>query len=170
MLIERVKFRTRNPDGTFDSHKAPFRQLFDRSVVRTDTCWLWIGAKQGGGYGTTRYRGRQMTAHRASYIEFCGLIPVGLLVLHKCDVRHCVNPQHLFLGTHADNAQDCVAKGRHPRARAKLTDSQVLELCAQKSTGVSAKDLAKRFALSIRHVYAIASGTGRRRRITDVSH
>jgi hypothetical protein len=79
-------------------------------------CWLWDSSLTGGGYGTiglgTRAQGKEL-AHRVSWELFRGEIADGLWVLHKCDVRCCVNPDHLFLGTHSDNMRDCVAKNRH---------------------------------------------------------
>jgi hypothetical protein len=78
-------------------------------------CWLWTGATGGtSGYGKfydTQTR-RNLWAHRASWVLHCGPIPDGMLVLHKCDVRVCVNPDHLFLGTYVDNVADMIAKGR----------------------------------------------------------
>ena len=76
-------------------------------------CHLWIGATTGGGYGHTRIGGKNMRAHRAVWELTHGPIPDGLWVLHRCDNPACVNPLHLFLGTHIDNMRDVVSKGRH---------------------------------------------------------
>jgi hypothetical protein len=82
-------------------------------------CWIWEGRRSRGGYGLFRYRWfqrplaqRGRSSHRASWAECFGPIPPGLCVLHKCDNPPCVNPAHLFLGTHADNMRDMWAKGR----------------------------------------------------------
>jgi hypothetical protein len=72
-------------------------------------CWLWLRARNSKGYGTYR---KSTYAHRLSWLMHRGEIPDGLLVCHKCDVRCCVNPDHLFLGTAKDNTQDMIAKGR----------------------------------------------------------
>lgn len=75
-------------------------------------CWLWFGATDSSGYGSIRLNGKTFGAHRASWICYKGQIPEGLLILHRCDVPCCINPNHLFLGTDQDNAFDKVRKGR----------------------------------------------------------
>lgn len=75
-------------------------------------CWLWIGAYTDDGYGQLGFRGHNTRAHRAAWILYRGEIPNLLCVLHKCDMRCCVNPDHLWLGDDMDNAQDKMRKGR----------------------------------------------------------
>jgi hypothetical protein len=82
-------------------------------IEKGEGCWLWTGAIGTKGYGRVQYRGQLWTASRAVYNEFVGPIPAGMWVLHRCDNPPCVNPAHLFLGTHTDNVRDAVAKGRH---------------------------------------------------------
>jgi hypothetical protein len=75
-------------------------------------CWIWKAGKGGNGYGQFYYNGKQVWAHRLSYTLYVGPIPEGILVCHHCDCRNCVNFSHLFLGSHKDNSQDMVKKGR----------------------------------------------------------
>lgn len=85
-------------------------------------CWNWQRQKEKGGYGKfrTAFNSKWYKAHREAYRHFYGSIPSGLHVLHKCDNPSCVNPSHLFLGTHLDNILDRVRKGRTRNNTPKL--------------------------------------------------
>jgi hypothetical protein len=97
-------------------------------------CWLWMSHCDAKGYGQTAHEGKSIKAHRLSYLLHRGPIPSGFHVLHSCDTRSCVNPAHLFVGTHQDNMRDMVSKGRQTRnhgalsGAAKLTETQVLAI------------------------------------------
>ena len=128
-------------------------------VEKTEDCWHWRGGRNGTGYGTFRFSSaRAIPAHRASYLLFKGDIPAGMQVLHTCDDRLCVNPEHLKLGTHAENMAEAAVRGRivsgsdhyfskHPkcgeeRPGAKLTDALVVELRQRYAAGEMPSALA----------------------------
>lgn len=94
--------------------KSTLERFSEKYIPVTESgCWLWTGATNcDRGYGYFLFRGKPMLAHRASWMMIHGDIPLGLNVLHRCDVPSCVNPDHLFLGTLSDNMQDCSRKGR----------------------------------------------------------
>lgn len=85
---------------------------FLKRINKTESCWEWTGTIISHGYGHFKRKGKLYRAHRVSYVIFKGPIPNGLLVCHTCDSRKCVNPDHLFLGTHMDNMDDMTKKGR----------------------------------------------------------
>lgn len=105
---------------------------FWKRVTKTASCWLWTASKRWDGYGRWNPSGRQMTAHRYSWELANGPIPTGLEVCHTCNNPPCVNPAHLFLGTHLDNMRDAVNKGRQACGervkRNKLTAAQVVTI------------------------------------------
>ena len=80
--------------------------------VDDEGCFIWQKGKDTGGYGRIKINGKSKTVHRVAYETLVGEIPKGLHVLHTCDKRACLNPDHLFLGTNNDNVQDMVKKNR----------------------------------------------------------
>lgn len=110
--------------------------------IRTEgECWEWKAGKLKKGYGqftAAYYYGYSRLAHRFSYLIKHDELPNELMVCHTCDNPSCVNPKHLFLGTHIDNMQDCVSKGRHFHSefqgeahwKARLTESDIIAIRA----------------------------------------
>ncbi len=139
---------------------------FWRRVNKTEGCWLWTGAPANVGYGAVYFEGRDQSTHRVSWQLAYGPIPDGLCVLHKCDIRLCVNPEHLFLGTKKDNTQDMMQKGRNrsnpPRGErqhaAKLTEESVRSALARVAGGESQRSVARSLGVTEANVSAIIRG------------
>ena len=142
-------------------------ERFWNKVRVTPGCWLWIGAVSSRGYGGFKVGRRDERAHRVSYQMHFGPIPDGLFVLHRCDTPLCVNPDHLFVGTHADNMRDMTQKGRAARGQAngahlypermprgehhrnsKLTLDAVVAIRSAHAAGLSPRSLALRHGVS----------------------
>lgn len=121
-------------------------------------CWLWTKSKARNGYGSFALGGGSSArAHRISYLVFRGPIPDGMDVCHRCDVRSCVNPDHLFLGTRSENLIDASKKGRlsrihqkrgsqHPSA--KLCEADVLLIRRRLDSGHSRMLIARDYGVS----------------------
>jgi hypothetical protein len=121
------------------------------------SCWIWTGKPKPNGYGQIHMgpgRG-SMQAHCVSYLLHRGVIPEGCQVLHSCDNRACVNPDHLSLGTHHDNMADMVAKDRQAK---KLTAEQVSVI---RRSELTEREIAPMFCISRSHVGALRRGERR---------
>lgn len=129
-------------------------------VNRETGCWEWFGSKAGA-YGIIRHKGKVIGAHRYMYALHNGPIPPGALICHACDNPPCVNPGHLFVGTHKDNTADMHRKGRAniPRGSAhsfaKLTERDVVEI---RQSDMNVDELAERFGVSRWTIYDARSG------------
>ncbi len=101
------------PSRPKNQHTAgdPMQRLMGALAFDETDCWYFRGSHTDLGYGVMHAVGEKR-AHRVAWVLFHGPIPAGMHVLHRCDVRCCVNPDHLFLGTHGDNMRDMAAKGR----------------------------------------------------------
>lgn len=142
-------------------------------------CWLWCGTFSGNGYGALKYDGIQHIAHRAMYKSIHGDLPRNIYVCHTCDNRWCVNPDHLFAGTPADNMRDKVEKGRQSKgdkhadsfksskkfrdsirrgekhAMSKLTDAQRREILDLIDDGMTQSAIASRYNVSQTAIFHI---------------
>lgn len=94
----------------------PAIERFHSKIRIEGDCWLWTGAVRGPGYGAFCWNGRQGYAHRFSYEHHKGPLPEGAAIMHICDTPLCVNPDHLEVGTQAENLADMYAKGRGRKA------------------------------------------------------
>ncbi len=138
-------------------------------VAELTGCWHWPGSKNKDGYGRVWLNKTYRLAHRYSWEFHNGAIPSGLCVCHHCDNPACVNPAHLFLGTHRENIQDAVRKGRmrpqrmpgerHPNA--KLTEEQVAKIRFRtKYKTMSRRELAESFGVSWSAIAHVQKGRG----------
>lgn len=144
------------------------QQQFDEKHERHagDGCWPWLGRLDKTGYGILWIKRRSLRAHRVSYEIHVGPIPDGLCVCHRCDNPSCVKPEHLFLGTHAENMADMVAKGRSPNTRmfgtdngrAKLAASDVLEIRLRASDGETKASIARDYPVGATTIHKILNG------------
>lgn len=146
-------------------------QKFMRFVMHEPTsgCWLWVGAVRESNscsHGHLKIDGQYVLAHRQSYRLFCGNIPDGMVVRHKCDNGYCVNPCHLELGSQADNMRDMRARGRKKQPRgeriggAKLTPEEVLEIWGILQVGSysTLRSLGEKYGVSPSAIMSIRDG------------
>lgn len=143
-------------------------------------CWLWNGKIHNGGYGIMFTNGTSYLTHRLSYTIHKGKIQKGLFVCHTCDVRSCVNPDHLFLGSNEDNVADMVRKNRQAKgehnSKTKLDEHTVRQVMCLYSIGMGSTIISKMFSMSQATIWQIMHGkiwnhiTGiplLRKRVTD---
>ena len=149
-------------------------------VQKTDSCWLWIAGKTRSGYVSFRASNRALFAHRISWVLVHGRIPSGMCVCHMCDIPACVNPEHLFLGTHAENMRDAANKNRFPKGEqhhahrspevmrpplgerngnAKLRDEWIPFIRKRLAEGESQRSIAADYGVSHGMIGRISRGT-----------
>lgn len=151
----------RRDDGmkrAVEQRRSTMRERFEANWMPEPNsgCWLWLGSLRGTGYGAMWTDDKKhIDAHRASWLLNVGPIPKGIFVCHKCDLRACVNPNHLFLGTPAQNTADMIAKGRYRRGpgftpgkyhgiHQKLTAEQVRQI---KAGGIGGRKVADTYGV-----------------------
>lgn len=128
-----------------------FEAKFTKSAE--DECWLWRGAIKGNGYGNFHDGTTTRMVHRLSWQIYCGPIPDGLCVCHVCDVRSCVNPAHLFVGTHKDNGRDMAIKERSRTT--KLTASDITAIRARRNAGETLSKIGNAYGVSLQAIWVI---------------
>jgi hypothetical protein len=119
-------------------------------------CWRWRRALDTRGYGVVMWRSKLQRAHRISWELHRGKIPAGKWVLHQCDVKICVNPEHLYLGTIAENSRDAVQRNRYQpnpnfgskNHNSKLTERQVVEMLRLRKQGWLHRELGEKFGVN----------------------
>lgn len=135
---------------------APYPNTADSfwsNVTRSPTCWLWIGFRNGGGYGRLEFGGRKQLAHRVAWQLTNGHIPHGKCVCHHCDTPACVNPTHLFVGTQSENIWDGSRNGRLIRPmgsehhHSTLTEDVVRAIRMEHTSGVRQCDLVRKYGV-----------------------
>ena len=150
---------------------------FLNKVIKTKTCWLWVGYITKKGYGRFFFKYKQIAAHRKSYEIFNGEIKPGMWVLHKCDIRNCVNPAHLYQGTEWDNAMDATKRKRWAYGKkngtykypervhrgenaswSKLSEKDVINILKCISLGEKQNAIAKRFNVTPANINEIYKG------------
>ena len=142
------------------------QELFNQRFVPEPNsgCWLWLGGQSAG-----RAVFLNTTAARIAWRLYRGKIPKGLHVLHRCDIPMCVNPEHLFLGTHADNVADMVAKDRYAKRKVrgedhgntKLTDREFSEI-EQLRGHMLGREIAEAYGVTVAYVSHIQLGRYKR--------
>jgi hypothetical protein len=141
-----------------DFNNTP-EKLWDRVKEDDSGCWLWTGACFDNGYGAMKVANKQWRTHRLAWELTYGPLPAGIRVLHKCDVRRCCNPEHLFLGTDADNQADMTRKGRgrigERSGTTRLTNDDVRRIRKLRAKGYERRKLAKEYGLDESTIYNI---------------
>ncbi len=137
--------------GKTPSRVTPQRPLHDRlwgRVNKSGPCWLWLGATNDKGYGLigAGRKGKLAYVHRVSFEDHGGRLKPDQEVCHSCDTPNCVNPAHLFAGTHAENMLDMARKGR---ANKKLTEPQVREVVRLRQLSIPRKDIVERTGIKL---------------------
>lgn len=164
-----------------DFDKSPIKEMtilgrfkHKMGIKNQNSCIEYMGEKSSDGYGKFYTSKKIYTmAHRMAYELFIGNIPKGMLVCHKCDNPSCINPEHLWLGTHHDNMQDMADKGRHPNKKgiplsidnkgskhvlAKLNEDSVKNIKIKLANGIKGSVLAREYNVVDQTIYEIKNG------------
>lgn len=141
---------------------TPLERMAQYITVTESKCTAWTGAKDKDGYPMFWYNGRTGHATRILWELVYGSVPYNKLVCHKCDNPECLNLSHLFLGTHKQNTEDALAKGRMVGPR-KITKSKAAAMNAMKQGGMTMKEIAEFFGVAESSVYGYVDQTHKRK-------
>ncbi|MCA8385310.1 hypothetical protein FOC27_09225 [Burkholderia multivorans] len=134
-------------------------------IIPESGCWIFMGCLNSKGYGNVGHAGKNRLAHRISLEFHKGIIPAGLLACHRCDVKCCVNPNHIYAGTRSQNAKDALERGQMAtgirNGWAKISDTDVLQIRLLAQSGMTYREVASRFGISADYVKEIKIGKRR---------
>ena len=132
-------------------------ERFESKYIKySNSCWSWTGALVTG-YGGFSFNGKTVMAHRFSWMLYRGKIPEGMLVLHKCNHKYCVNPEHLYIGDYSDNLQDSIDAGR-PYGLRKLTVDNVICIKKMLRDGIKQQLIAQIYEVTRENISRISTG------------
>jgi hypothetical protein len=138
--------------------KQPIQNRIEKNYMPVTECgcWIWTGGLDKDGYGKICIDGMNQRAHRVSFELHREKIPDGECALHTCDIRCCINPDHIFIGTRADNMTDKCAKDRQPNGerhyRSRLSEDDVILI---RSSSISNKEAAAAFGVTYKAIWRI---------------
>lgn len=159
------KFRTRtkNSELTKEEDFERLKKYYEKYVIKQDGCWDWKGITEHTGYAKLGIR-PPIKAHRASWIIHKGEIPKGLVVCHSCDNRKCTNPNHLWIGTHKENIQDRIKKGRcnTPKGTqlkvSKINEIEAKEIKILLKKGLTCAEISRQYEVNGKLISRIKNG------------
>ena len=151
--------------GRYKSYKTKEEAFYIHldKFLNTDRCWSWKGCKDKNGYGRMTFNRKDYRAHRISWEITNGEIPQKMIICHSCDNPSCVNPNHLFLGTHKLNNQDMINKGRKKsfpgenNGMAILTENDVIEIRKWAKSGIKHGIIAYNFGVKKSYISGIVN-------------
>lgn len=149
--------------------KMEARKRILNGITVKNGCWIWNGSPRKNGYCRSSFMGKSWYIHRLSFYAFKTTPKEKMDICHKCDVRACCNPSHLFQGTRAENMRDAVKKGRHAKGQmlpqTKLSDECKKQIMKLVHSGYFYKDIAKKFDVTRHRIGQIAIENGVRRHV-----